>query len=118
MSQIKDFNDMKIEKINNEIKELREAQHKATDELDSLLNRMDMRSANGIEATEEDIMEMFAAMGKVARANRKRHEACIKHPNYKPLILTENIEDKVDKVIHGDVIPAFVPEEELDSYFK
>lgn len=117
MSQIKEFHDTKVEKLNNEIKELGRVQDEATDKLESILNRMDLKSANGIETTDEDIEEMFVAMGRVAKANRERHEACVKHPNYKPIIPSKNIEDEVEKVIHGEVIPAFVPEEELDSYF-
>ena len=118
MPQIKDFNAIKSEKLYKEIRELGEAQDKATDELEAILNRMDLKSANGVKTSEEDVLAMFSAMGKVARANRERHEACINHPNYKPITPSKDIEEEVNKVIHGHVIPAFVPENELDDFFQ
>lgn len=41
---------------------------------------------------------MFSAMGKVARTNRERHEACINHPNYKPIAPSKDIKEEVNKV--------------------
>lgn len=117
MSNITDFHNTKVEKANREIKELCEIQHKATDELEELLNQMDLRSANGIKATEEEMIALFRAMGKLAKANTERNEACIRHPNHKPLMEDVDIENEVKKVMHGDVIPLFVPDEELDRYF-
>ena len=78
---------------------------------------MDLRSANGIKATEEEMIALFRAMGKLAKANTERNEACIRHPNHKPLMEDVDIENEVKKVMHGDVIPLFVPDKELDRYF-
>lgn len=52
-------------KLYKEIRELGEAQNKATDELEAILNRMDLMSANGVKTSEEDVLAMFSAMGKV-----------------------------------------------------
>lgn len=52
-------------KLYKESRELGKAQNKATDELEAILNRMDLMSANGVKTSEEDVLAMFSAMGKV-----------------------------------------------------
>lgn len=118
MSNIKDFHNTKINKLNKQTEELDKAHEEASTELDALLHRMDMKNNNGKENTEEEMLELFAAMGKVARTSELLHEAHISYSTYKSIMDDVNIEDEVKKVMHGDVIPTFVPEDELDPYFK
>lgn len=118
MSQIRNINDIKVEKINKEIKELREEHEKAIDELEVLVNRMDLKSDNGVKTTEQDMEELFDAMAKVAKANRARREANLKNPNRRqlPIPYDMNILEETDKLINGKIVPQFVPEEEIDKY--
>lgn len=118
MSQVRNINDIKAEKINQEIKELREEHEKAINELEVLVNRMDLKSDNGGKTTEQDIEELFNAMAKVAKANHARREANLKNPNRRqlPILYDMNILEETSKLINGKIVPQFVLEEELDQY--
>lgn len=96
-----------------------EEHEKAAAELDALLNREDMKNANGVETSEEDILKILAAMGSVSRASKAFSEAVDKMPTKRAVKVEEkDIFEEVGKIYERKVVPLFVPEEDLEVFFE
>lgn len=121
MSNITTFRNIKQEKLNIEIEELSQKHQVAADELDALLAQQDLKTNNGGTWGEDDVKELFGAMGKLARASRELHEKRLEIPGFKERMEAfgkdEDIFEKVSNVWKGKVVPVFVPDDELDPYF-
>ena len=119
MSNVTMFRNIKQEKLNIEINE--ENFDEAADELDALLAQQDLKTNNGGSWGEEDVKELFGAMGKLSRASRELHEKRLEIPGFKERIESfgtdEDIFAQVANMWKGKVVPVFVPEDELDPYF-
>ena len=72
-----------IQALRTELNELKENFDEAADELDALLAQQDLKTNNGGSWGEEDVKELFGAMGKLARASRELHEKRLEIPGFK-----------------------------------